>query len=307
VSATRTPPRPAWSRRRAAAGRRRDRPFRADPPLWLALPALTYHALLFLLPLGIVVALSLGRPVGYSGVAFGWHPENYADALQGLYLDVFGRTLAFAAGGTLVVLAVGFPVAYWMARHAGRWRTLVLVALIVPFWTSFLVRTFAFLILLAPEWTLVQAIRESGLAPGFDPLRDSTGTFIGIVYNYLPLAMLPLYAALERMDWAQVDAARDLGAGPWGAFRQVTLPAVAPGVLTACLLVFVPMTGEYIVPQLLGSGTTPLMANLIGNQFLQAQNWPFGAALAMVLIATVSALALLALLGAQRWEARRHG
>jgi spermidine/putrescine transport system permease protein len=127
---------------------------------------------------------------------------------------------------------------------------------------------------------------------------------MGIVYNYLPLAVLPLYAALERVDWRQVEAARDLGATAAGAFRQVTLPSALPGVLTATLLVFVPMSGEYVVPQLLGTGTDPLLANFIGDQFLQAQDYPFGAALAAVLISSAGLLALVALLLGQRRQAR---
>jgi len=214
--------------------------------------------------------------------------------------------VGFAAAGTTLVLLAALPTAYWLARYAGRWRNLAVLALLVPFWTSFLVRTFALLIILDPGWVLVDTLRSSGIAPRLDPLGGGIGVFIGIVAGYLPLAVLPVYATLDRLDWRQVDAAYDLGASPVAAFVQVTLPAARTGLITAALLVFVPMTGEYIVPRLLGTGTTPLIATLIGDQFLQAQDYPFGAALASLLIATVGAAAVVVLLLAQRRQAE-HG
>jgi len=282
---------------------RRERPFSVEAPAWFAAPGLAYYALLFVVPLAIVLAVSFGRPVGYGNVAFGFELDNYERALQGIYLEVLLRTLGFALAGTALVLALALPTAYWLARHAGRWRTLILVALVVPYWTSFLVRTFAFLILLSPDLPFVAGVRALGWS-SFDPLGTPWAVLMGIVYNYLPLAVLPLYAAIERVDWRQVEAARDLGATAAGAFRQVTLPSALPGVVTATLLVFVPMSGEYVVPQLLGTGTDPLLANLIGDQFLQAQDYPFGAALAAVLISSAGLVALVALLLGQRRQAR---
>lgn len=288
---------------RAATRTPRGGRFRTAPSRLLALPGLLYYALLLCVPLAIVVAISFGDAVGYGNVAFGLGTDNFARALDGLYVEVFARTLAFAAGGTALVVLIALPTAYWIARHAGRLKGPALVALVIPYWTSFLVRTFAFLIILSPNWYVVQAVRSSGLAPGFDPLGTGLGVFVGIVYNYLPLAVLPLFAALDRVDWRLLDAAYDLGASRAGAFRQVTLPAIRTALVTAALLVFVPMTGEYIVPQLLGTGKSPLIANLIGDQFLQAQDYPFGAALASLLIGTVGALALVVLLLAGRREA----
>jgi ABC-type spermidine/putrescine transport system permease subunit I len=261
---------------------------------------MAYYVALFLVPLGTVAVVAFGQAVGYGRVAFGLSLENFRRATEGLYLDVAGRTLAFAAGGTVVVVAAALPVAYWLARYAGSRRNVALVALLIPYWTSFLVRTFALLIILSPNWGVVEAVRASGLDAGFDPLGSGLGVFVGIVYNYLPLAVLPVFAALDRVDWRQLDAAYDLGASRLGAFRQVTLPAARAGVVTGALLVFVPMTGEYIVPQLLGTGKSPLVANLIGDQFLRAQDYPFGAALASMLIATVGASAIVVLVLAQR-------
>lgn len=276
---------------------RRRRPgFQPSPPAWLALPGLGYYALLFLVPLATVVTVAFGRAVGYGKVDFALSGENFRRATEGLYLDVAGRTLAFATGGTLLVVLAALPVAYWLARYAGPRRNLALVALLVPYWTSFLVRTFALLIVLSPDWIVVRAVRASGLDAGFAPLSSGLGVFIGIAYNYLPLAVLPLFAALDRVDWRTLDVASDLGAGRLAAFAQVTLPAARAGLVTGTLLVFVPMTGEYIVPQLLGTGKRPLLANLIGDQFLRAQDYPFGSALASLLIATVGAAAVVVLM-----------
>jgi ABC-type spermidine/putrescine transport system permease subunit I len=153
----------------------------------------------------------------------------------------------------------------------------------VPFWTSFLIRTYAWLIIFDPGFPLVGEL---------DLLYTSTAVYVGVVYTYLPLMVLPVYAALERMDWSLVDAAQDLGDGPWRAFRRITLPLAAPGVLAGSLLVFIPMMGEYLNPVILGGDKTVYAGNLIGQQFLLSRDWPFGAAIAMVLIATMTIAAL---------------
>lgn len=267
-------------------------------PVWVAVPGLVYYALFFLAPLVIVVVISLGDPVGYGGVQLTFSGQAFSTVFSPVFLTVFGRTLLFAALGTVLVLLAGFPAAYWIARYGGNRKLLLVALLVIPFWTSFLLRTYAFLIMFGEDWFVVRALR----AVGFDDvtlLGTNSAVFIVLVYTYLPLAVLPLFASLERMDWRLVEAARDLGASGWGAFCQVTLPAVRRGVATGMLLVFVPMTGEYVVPQIVGSGTSVLYANLVGQQFLAAQNWPLGAALAVFLIVVVGAVSLVVLL-AQR-------
>jgi spermidine/putrescine transport system permease protein len=253
-------------------------------------PGLVYYALFFLLPMAIAVVISFGEPVGYGGVRLTVTLESYRAALDPVFLRVLARTMLFALAGTVLVLAVGFPAAYWIARYGGRRGPLLIALLIIPFWTSFLLRAFAFLIMFGEEWFVVRALRSAG----FDDVRllgSDAGVFIVLVYTYLPLAILPVYSTLERMDWRLVEAAEDLGAGSWTAFATVTAPTVARGVATGLLLVFVPMTGEYVVPQIIGSGTSVLYANLIGQQFLSAQNWPLGAALAMVLVVAMTLVA----------------
>ena len=159
--------------------------------------------------------------------------------------------------------------------------------MIVPFLTSFLIRTYAWFIILDPQGFLVHAVHDLGFG-GWRPLYTTQAIGIGLVYSYMPLLILPVYASLERMDWTLVDAALDLGSSPIKAFRQVTLPLTLPGLVTGVLLVFIPMTGEYVIPSLLGGGKREFVGNAVGDQFLVAQNWPFGAAMAIGLLLVLS-------------------
>jgi spermidine/putrescine transport system permease protein len=243
-------------------------------PGWLALPAVAWYALFFLGPLAIMASYSFGEISGYSDVKFAWNLENYRYLFDGpLYTDVFKKTFAMAAFGTLATLAIGFPFAYYLARYARR--------------------TYSFLIILDPEFPLFRALRPLGFPDSFELLYTQKAIYIGIVYNYLPLMVLPLYAALERMDWSLVEAAQDLGDGAFRAFRRVTLPLVLPGVLAGSLLVFIPLTGEYLIPEILGGGKTVFAGNLIAQQFLEARDWPFGSAIAMVVVGSLTVALLI--------------
>jgi ABC-type spermidine/putrescine transport system permease subunit I len=160
---------------------------------------------------------------------------------------------------------------------------------VIPFWTSFLIRTYAWLIILSPDFPLFRWLRHAGItSESFSLLYTPKAIYIGVVYNYLPLMVLPLYAALERMDWSLVDAAGDLGDSPFRAFRRVTLPLVLPGVIVGSLLVFIPLTGEYLIPVILGGDLTVYAGNLVAQQFVTARDWPFGAAIAMVVIGAMT-------------------
>ena len=260
------------------AGRRRHGGPRY--PGWLALPAAAWYAAFFLAPLGFVVAYSFAQLSGYAGVAFTWDLGNYRYLWDPLYGDVFLRTLGLATFGTAATLLVGFPFAYWLARYA-RSRTLMLLLVIVPFWTSFLIRTYAWLLILDPGFPVVRSL-------GIDLLYTREAVYIGVVYSYLPLMVLPLYAALERLDWSLVDAAQDLGDPPWRSFRRITLPLALPGVVAGSLLVFIPLTGEYLIPAILGGNKTSYTGSLIAQQFTEVQDWPFGSAIAVVVIATMT-------------------
>ena len=269
-----------------ARGRRRSRRGGGPRyPPWLALPAVGWYAAFFLAPLGIVAAYSFQELSGFAGIAWTWNVENYRYLWDPLYGDVFLRTLGLAAFGTAATLLVGFPFAYWLARYPRR-KTLLLLLVIVPFWTSFLIRTYAWLIILDPSFPLFRAL-------DVDLLYSPEAIYIGVVYNYLPLMVLPLYAALERIDWTLVEAAQDLGDSPWRAFRRVTLPLALPGVVAGSLLVFIPLTGEYLIPVVLGGNTTVYAGQLIAQQFNEAHDWPFGAAIAMLVIGSMTVVLVL--------------
>jgi spermidine/putrescine transport system permease protein len=275
---------------RLSPRRRRFRAGAGGPryPGWLALPAAAWYALFFLGPLGIMAVFSVSRREGYTDVVYDFSLENFRYLWDPLYGEIFLRTLGLAVFGTTATLLVGFPFAYYLARYA-RHKTLLLLLVIVPFWTSFLIRTYSWLIILSPDFFLFRFLHDIGITGAdFNLLYTREAIYIGVVYNYLPLMVLPLYAALERMDWTLVEAAEDLGDRPFTAFRRVTLPLVLPGVIVGCLLVFIPLTGEYLIPVILGGDLTVYAGNLIAQQFLTARDWPFGAAIAMVVIAAMT-------------------
>ena len=265
-------------------------------PGWLALPAVVWYGVFFLVPLGIMAVYSFQLTVGYGDIAYAWTTENFTYLWDPLYGRIFWRTFQLAAIATLGTLLVGFPLAYYIARYAQR-KTLLLLLVIVPFWTSFLIRTYSWLVILDPDFFLWRAL---GLGD-FELLYTTKAIYIGVIYNYLPLMVLPLYAALERMDWSLVEAAQDLGDSSFRAFRRVTLPLALPGVLAGSLLVFIPVTGEYLVPAILGGDKTAYAGNLIAQQFLEARDWPFGAAIAMVVVGglTIALLVYARALGKQ--------
>jgi spermidine/putrescine transport system permease protein len=259
-------------------------------PFHLALPSLAFYCAFFLVPLGFLLLFAVSTPVGFGGVEYGFDLGNFETALDELYLEVFLRTLRTAAIGTLLIILVGYPLAYWIARYAPEnKRGLLLALIIVPFWTSFLIRTYSFLIVLSPEFFLSDLLQDLRLTDGPLAILNTTAAIqIGLVYNYLPLFVLPLYATLERMDWRLVDAATDLGASQWAAFRQITLRLTAPGLITGTLLVFIPMMGEYVIPLVLGGGRVDLIGNVIQRLFLEAQDYALGAALAVLVMGALS-------------------
>jgi spermidine/putrescine transport system permease protein len=276
------------------ATRRRIRARAGGPryPAWLALPAIAYYGVFFLVPLGLMAAVAFAERVGFAGFVYTLNVENFTDLWDPLYRGIFVDTLKLALVGTLATLLVGYPLAYYLARYAKR-KTLLLLLVVVPFWTSFLIRTYAWLIILDPDFPAVRALKSIGVLPDdFSVLYTSTAVYIGVVYTYLPLMILPVYAALERMDWSLVDAAQDLGDSPLRAFRRITLPLTLPGILAGSLLVFIPMMGEYLNPVILGGDKTIYVGNLIGLQFGTSRDWPFGAAVAMVLIAAMTVIVL---------------
>jgi spermidine/putrescine transport system permease protein len=261
-------------------------------PGWLALPAVGWYSLFFIGPLAIMAVFSFSERVGFLDVAYNFNLDNYRYLFDELYGRVFLRTLGLAGFGTVVTLLVAFPLAYYLARYARR-KTLLLLLVVVPFWTSFLIRTYAWLIILDANFPPIRALRSIGVLPeDFRILFTREAVYIGVVYTYLPLMVLPLYAALERMDWSLVDAAMDLGDRPMTAFRRITLPLALPGVIAGCLLVFIPLMGEYLNPVILGGDKTVFVGNLIAQQFLTSRDWPLGSAVAMLVIGGMTVIVL---------------
>lgn len=247
----------------------------------LIFPAGLWYLVLLVAPLALVVLFSFGERGRTGGYAGGFTTENYANAFRNA--DPFITSLQLSVAGTALCLLIGLPLAYFIATRAGQRKSLFVVLLVIPFWTSFLIRTYAWLTILGPE----------GLAGFFGDLMGNSsfrilGTefavLLGLVYGYLPLMVFPLYVTLERMDRTLVEASKDLGAGRWATFRQVTLPVALPGLVTGSILVFIPMMGEYVVPQILGYGQVFTAGNALVLRFLEARNWPAGSAQAVGLI-----------------------
>jgi spermidine/putrescine transport system permease protein len=280
-------------------------------PAWVVLGGF------FLLPLGLVFVISFARGDGSGGfepVGDLWHHlrsgaflDNYARTLRPRYLGIFWRSLWTAVLTTAFCLLIGYPVAYYVAVVAPRrLKALLLMLVVLPFWTSFLIRTYAWQVILRDEGLLNGLFLAAGLTDSPVQLLDTQlAVMIGLVYGELPFMVLPLYASLEKLDRSLLEAAADLGAGGWSAFRRVTLPLSTPGLVAGTVLVFIPSVGQYIVSDLLGGAKGTLVGNLVHGQFVGSGgvgDKPFGAALAFELTALV-----LALLAAYAIYARRRG
>ena len=268
----------------------------------LVSPALLWLLLFFAVPLALLLGYSLMHRGTYGGVSPGFTLEHYRRFVDPLYLAVAGRTLGIALATTALCLLLGYPVAYGIAR-AGRWRNALLFLVILPFWTSFLVRTYAMIVLLRESGVFNAVLQGLGLisAP-LDLLYTPGAVLAGLVYGFLPFMILPIYASLERLDLSLLDAAEALGARPAARFRRVTLPLSLPGVAAGSLLVFIPALGSFLTPDLLGGAKTMMLGNLVQNQFGPARNWPFGAAISFALMGVVF-VALLAWLRVRDREA----
>jgi spermidine/putrescine transport system permease protein len=240
-----------------------------------------WYLVLLVIPLAIVILFSFGERTRNGGYGGGFTFDNFASAWA--FPDPFRTSLALAAGGTILCLLVGLPLAYYIATRAGRRKSLLIVLLVIPFWTSFLIRTYSWLIILGPTGA-AGFIGDIVGDPSFRILGTPVAVLLGVVYGYLPLMVFPIYVTLERMDRSLVEASKDLGAGRWATFRQITLPIILPGLITGSILVFIPMMGEYVIPQILGYGRVYLVGNALVNEFLTARDWPGGAAKAVVLI-----------------------
>jgi spermidine/putrescine transport system permease protein len=262
----------------------------------LALPGLLWTLAFFLIPLGVMVVYSFGQiDIITFKTTFGWTLDNYRRLDNSIYLHTILRSLEMSFGATLGCLVVGYPVAYTIARQRGRVQTLLLLGIMVPFWTSFVVRTYAWVNLLSADGLVTKVLRATGLESSSSQLiYTPTAVVIGIVYSYLPLMVLPLYVALERIDPQLKQAASDLGATGLGVFRRVVFPLSMPGVIAGCILVGVPATGEYVIPAILGGDRTLMYGNVVASQFLLVGDYPFGSALAVSLMCLVTVFLIVA-------------
>ena len=252
----------------------------------LVLPGILWLFLLFVLPLAIIFVVSLGTKDRFGGVILDSPSlDNYATALSPTFLPTVWNSLRYAGLTTILCIAIGYPIAYWISRYGGRNKTLLLVLVMLPFWTSYLIRTYAWMIILRDNGVVNGALRAVGLID--DPLillNTDLSVVLGMTYGFLPFAILPLFVSIDRLDDALVAAARDLYASGRAAFRHVTLPLTMPGIIAAAILTFIPAIGDYVTPDLLGGAQTTTIAKVIQTQFLSARDWPSGAALGFLLM-----------------------
>lgn len=251
---------------------------------WLLLaPAALCLLLLFFVPVALMGVYSLLERGTYGGVAPHLTAAAYVRFLDPLYLRILARSVGTALLATAVSLALGFPLAWAIAR-SGRWRRLLLFLVVLPFWTSFLVRTSALLFLLREDGPINATLLALGLVrTPLELLYTPGAVLLGLVYGYLPFAVLPMYASLEKLDPALLEAAEILGARPWARLRRVVLPLALPGIVAGGLLVFIPALGAFLTPDLMGGAKDLMIGNLVHNQFTSARNWPFGSAASTVL------------------------
>ena len=257
---------------------------------WFLLPAWLWVALLFAAPLAIVLAYSFMTRGVLGGVEQPWTVESYQRVIDRLYLVVVLRSFVMAAAATALCLVFAFPAALFISRSQ-KHKNLYLQLVMLPFWTSFLVRTYAWLFLLRDTGLINTALQKLGMIHNPLPLLYNDGAvLLGLVYGYLPFMVLPIYATLERLDPSLTEAAADLGARPLATVFRVIVPLSRPGIVAGSVLVFIPCLGAYLTPDLLGGGRTVMVGNLVQNQFTSARDWPFGSAVSMLLLVLVMLL-----------------
>ncbi len=250
----------------------------------MALPAYAYLVLFFALPFVIVIVYSFATRTSSGGTDLsGWNFDAYRKLGEPIVRDILARSLILAVITTVICLAFAYPFAYFIATRTAAVRNIMLVFVMIPFWSNFLVRNYAWRVLLGNDGPVSRLTESVGLGET-RILFTQVAVVIGLVYGFLPFMILPLYAAIERIDLRLVEASRDLYGSGWQSFRQVLLPLSMPGVVAGSILVFVPSLGAYVTPQILGGAKTPLLGSYIVIQFLTARNWPVGASLSFVLM-----------------------
>jgi spermidine/putrescine transport system permease protein len=260
--------------------------FLGPPGLWIGA--------LFILPMATMLLLSFWRVVDYNIVAE-WTLENYERLFRPLYLGIFWETIKIALLVTVISAIVGYPVAYFLARKTKRFQLILLVLVILPLWTSYLVRTFAWLLILGTNGAINQALQGLGLRdePVTWLLYSDFAVTLALVHIYVPFFILPLYAVLEKLDPRLFEAAKDLGGGRWRTFLHVTLPLSLPGVATGCLFVFIPAMGAFVTPELLGGARSIMIGSVVAQQFGVDYNYPLGSAMSLAILGVILVFATL--------------
>lgn len=255
-------------------------------PIWTLTPV-TFWLLLFLfIPLLLILVVSFMKRGTYGGIEWTFTFENYVRFFEPLYLNIIYTSVSIALITTAVCLLFGYPFAYIIARAPIKHRTLLLFLIVIPFWTNSLIRTYAWIILLRTEGVINTILLKIGIiAEPLTLLYNSGATLLGFIYTLFPFAVLPLFASIEKLDNSYLEAAKDLGARPWQAFLNVTLPLTLPGIVASSILVFIPTLGLFFISDLMGGAKTMIIGNLIKNQFLTARDWPFGSAASIILMA----------------------
>ncbi|MFJ8940681.1 ABC transporter permease [Streptomyces sp. NPDC102365] len=270
-------------------------------PYWLLLPGILWLVVFFALPMVYQASTSVQTGSLEDGYQVTWHFATYWDAVAD-YWPQFLRSIAYAGTATILCLLLGYPLAYLIAFRAGRWRNLILILVIAPFFTSFLIRTLAWKTILADSGPVVGALNTLhvldvtswlGITAGDRVLATPLAVICGLTYNFLPFMILPLYTSLERIDGRLHEAAGDLYARPFTTFRKVTFPLSMPGVVSGTLLTFIPASGDYVNADLLGSTDTRMVGNVIQTQFLRILDYPTAAALSFLLMAGILAIVTL--------------
>jgi spermidine/putrescine transport system permease protein len=250
----------------------------------LLAPVTVWLGVFFLVPLLLILAYSFGTSGVYGGITLGFNPGNYLKVIDPLYLEIILRTFVIAFINTLLCLTLGYPLAYFIALKSGSWKNILILMVMIPFWTSLLLRAYAWVVILNGNGIANRTLQFLGITD--EPLTlifTPQAVMMGMVYSYLPFMILPLYAALEKFDVRLKEAAQDLGASRWHTFWRVTFPLSMPGVIAGSILVFIPSAGEFVIPDLLGGSRTTMTGNLIRAQFGQARDWAFGSALSVML------------------------
>lgn len=252
---------------------------------WTISPVTFWMILFFAFPLIFIFMMSFAVRGLYGGVEYSFTLENYVRFFDPLYLNILWESILIAALTTVICLVFGYPFAYIVARAPRKYRNILLMLIVVPFWTNSLIRTYAWIVLLRTEGVINTVLLQLGvISEPFEMLYNTGAVMVGLAYTLFPFMVLPLYASIEKLDQNLLEAASDLGAKPWQTFAKVTLPLTMPGVVAGCLLVFIPTLGLFFIPDLMGGSKTMLIGNLIRNQFLTARDWPFGSAASVILM-----------------------